>query len=139
MRQLCVYLVFSLIPIVSLAAEICPHDFNSFLTRFESEKQFQEQNTHFPLMISFVDTEAIFEPRTVLLKIKSITDPLYPRASYPSRNEQVTTPFKKEITFTPSIGYQVQFTKPDTDYSFLFTFKQVGSCWKLVKFEDYSL
>ncbi len=139
MRQLYIGIVFSLISTAGFSAESCPPDFASFLTKFESSRQFQRQNTPFPLATTYVDGSASPEPRTETYMIKSAADPKYSRTIYPSRKKQATIPLEKKITSKQGVIRVVQFTKPDTDYSFAFTFKQTASCWQLVKFEDYSL
>lgn len=139
MRELYIGIVFSLISTAGFSAESCPPDFAPFLTKFESSREFQRQNTHFPLAATYVDGSASPEPRTEMYMIESTADPKYSRAIYPSRKKQTAIPFEKKISSKQSVIRMVKFTKPDTDYSFVFTFEQTASCWRLVKFEDYSL
>jgi hypothetical protein len=139
MRQLYIGIVFSLISTVGFSAESCPPDFAPFLTKFESSREFQLQNTHFPLAATYVDGSASPEPRTDLYLIESAADPKYSRAIFPSREKQAAIPFVKKVSSKQSLIRIVKFTKPDTDYSFAFTFEQTASCWQLVRFEDFSL
>lgn len=138
MRRLITYIAFSVISLAVLAEEPCAPDFATFLSKFEHEQEFQKLNTHFPLSASYVDGSADPEPSTVEYIINSATDPNYSLAKYPSKQMQAATPFKMKVTSMQG-GHLVQFTKPDTDYSFVFRFEKTTTCWQLVKFDDYSL
>lgn len=128
----------SLLPSIVLAIEPCSSDFDSFLLKFESEQVFQRQNTRFPLSATYLDSLAEPEPRTVTYKIQSVSDDKYSRVDYPSKTKQVATPLEKIVKYNQG-GILVQFTQPDTDYSFTFRFEKTAYCWHLVKFDDYSL
>ena len=131
-------MALSLLSSVVLGAEPCAPDFASFLLKFESSREFQRQNTSFPLSATYVDGSAEPEPITVKYKIRSTSDPKYSRAIYPSKEKQAAIPFEKLVS-SKQKQFLVKFTKPDTDYSFEFSFEKTSSCWQLVKFEDYSL
>jgi hypothetical protein len=137
-RLIASYIALSLMSSIVLAAEPCASDFDSFLLKFESAQEFQRQNTRFPLSATYVDGSAEPEPKTVTYKIRSASDPKYSRVDYPSKTKQATIPFEKSVGSKQG-RVLVQFTKPDTDYSFAFSFERTSSCWRLVKFEDYSL
>ncbi|MBU0689679.1 MAG: hypothetical protein KJ850_00780 [Gammaproteobacteria bacterium] len=138
MRKLISFILLSLISFAVLAKEPCAPDFATFLSRFESDNEFQKRNTYFPLSATYVDGASYPEPSTVEYKINSENDPKYSRLIYPSEQMQVSTPFKMKVTSKQGI-HLVRFTKPDTDYSFAFSFEKTSSCWQLVKFDDYSL
>ena len=138
MRRLFLCIALSLTSSVVLAGELCASDFASFLSKFESTRAFQRQNTRFPLLVSYVDKSALPEARTVQYKIGSTSDPKYSGIIYPSKTKQAVVPFEKAVR-SDQEKILVQFTKPDTDYSFAFVFEKTASCWQLVKFEDYSL
>ncbi len=137
-RYISCCIALSLMSSVALAAEPCASDFASFLFKFESSQEFQRQNTRFPLSATYVDGFAEPEPKTVKYKISSAADPKYSRIIYPSKEKQAAIPFRKLVR-SKQEQFLVQFTKPDTDYSFAFSFEKTSSCWQLVKFEDYSL
>ena len=137
-RLIASFIVLSILPSIVLAAGPCTSDFNSFLLKFENEQEFQRQSTRFPLVATYIDGSAEPEPKTVTYKIHSASDSKYSRVNYPSRTKQASTPFTKVVTSKPG-RFLVQFTKPDTDYSFAFRFEKTATCWQLVKFEDYSL
>jgi hypothetical protein len=127
-----------LAPSFATAEKSCAPDFSSFLVKFESSKEFQKQYTKLPLTTTFVDENAVPEPKTVVYVITSTSDPKYSKTSYPSKKKQAQVPFEKLVS-TKQDRTIVQFTKPDTDYSFAFTFEKSPACWQLTKFEDFSL
>ncbi len=137
-RHIAACISLSLMSSFVLAAEPCASSFDSFLVKFESTQGFRRQNTLFPLPATYVDGSALPEPKTVSYKIDSPSDPKYSRANYPTKRKQARIPFEKMVAFKRD-RFVVQFTKPDTDYSFAFIFKKTASCWQLIKFEDYSL
>lgn len=132
------FIIRTILSSIVLAAEPCTSDFNSFLLKFENEQEFQRQNTRFPLAATYVDGSAEPEPKTVTYKIQSASDSKYSRVNYPSKIKQASTPFTKVVSSKQG-RFWVQFTKPDTDHSFAFSFEKNATCWQLVKFEDYSL
>jgi hypothetical protein len=139
MRQLIFCLSILVAPFTAVASESCAADFLSFLSKFEAQVEFQKQHTRFPLLATYVDGLAEPEPKTVAYKIKNADDAKYKRVLYPSREKQSAVPFKKSVTAKSQTGYFVQFTKPGTDYSLGYFFEKGSDCWRLVKFEDYSL
>lgn len=131
-------LSLSLVSTFALAAKPCAADFEAFLVRFEAEPDFRQQNTRFPLTVSWVDSAARPEPKTVRDTIRSSADARYAKLQVPSAQEQVSMPFERKLR-TQGANTQVQFTKPDTSYSLVFSFEKTPSCWRLTRFDDLSL
>ena len=139
MRQLCVLVGFLLCSPIAYADPTCPNNFVTFIAQFENSPEFQSRNTRFPLDASYVDSSASPEPKTVSYNIKSPADPQYRRVAFPTKQKQAAIPLERKDTQQNNGAWKVKFTKPDTDYTFAYFFKQSADCWQLVKFEDYSL
>jgi hypothetical protein len=131
-------LAFSVMSSAALAAEPCAANFNAFLLKFEATPAFQAENTRFPLAASRVDGNAEPEPKTGKYRINSASDPKYSPIVYPSKEKQAAIPLGKVVRSKQKRIF-VQFSQPDTDHSFAYVFEKTASCWRLVRFEDYSL
>jgi hypothetical protein len=134
------FFVFCIAPGLSAAADPgCIAAFDDFLSRFEANRPFQEQNIAFPLKHSFVDAEADPEPKVIdkPLSKSEVTEGLAP--VFPSQADQKGVPFEKVIKSPTQEQRVVQLQKPDTGYQLIYKFKKFGDCWKLVEFEDASI
>ena len=139
MRQLCILVSLLLLSSIAHAMADCPSSFGEFIAQFEISPEFQSRNTHYPLQASLVDGSTSPEPKTVTYKIKSPTDSQYRRVAFPTKQKQAAVPLERKDIQQNNGEWKVKFTKPDTDYTFAYFFKQSAGCWQLVKFEDYSL
>lgn len=132
------FLIFCIAPGVS-AASGCVPAFDEFLSRFEADRPFQEENIAFPLKHSFVDAEAEPEPKVVdkPLSKSEVAERLAPL--FPSQTDQKKVPFEKVIKSPRLDRTVVQLQKLDTGYLLIYHFQKFGGCWKLIEFEDASI
>ena len=134
-----VLIAIILFPTIVLADNPCSSSFNEFLSNFEKSSKFQLENISYPLKYSYIEPNAIPEPKTInTLKSK---DDLASRKKpiYPTTTEQQQIPLVKKIHSKSQVNKIIQLHKPDTDYNVKYHFKKIGLCWKLVMFESHSL
>ncbi|MEW5745784.1 MAG: hypothetical protein AB1805_10165 [Nitrospirota bacterium] len=132
------FFAFCLLPISVSAEPGCVSTFEDFLSKFETDRSFQEENTVFPLKHSFVDLNADPEPRAVNkpLSKTEVTERINP--IFPSPAAQRKVPFVRVIKSPTQTRSIVQLEKPDTGYLLIYHFHKIGKCWRLVEFEDAS-
>ena len=133
------FLVFCIAPGLSAAAPACIPVFEDFLSRFEANRPFQEENIIFPLKHSFVDAAADPEPKVIDKPLSKSEVAKRVTPVFPSRTEQKRVPFEKVIKSPAPERMSVRLQKPDTGYQLIYHFEKRSGCWKLVEFEDASI
>ena len=120
-----------------MAEPRCPHDFDSFIAKFETNQSVQSSQTRFPLLYSHLDHEDPYlKLKTIWLDRASAQKyETYPTADYLKRigagREQSMTNRKTCI---------VRFRVPDSDmYALDFSFRRWKGSWRLVSIRDHSL
>lgn len=132
-------LLFCIAPRLIVAESECAQEFDDFLSSFEGNRSFQEENIIFPLKHSVVDVEADPEPK-VVDKPLSKSDVKGDKAPvFPSQPDQQKIPFEKVVKGQTFDQRTVQLQKPDTGYLLIYRFRKIDACWKLVEFEDASI
>ena len=134
-----VLIAIILFPTIVLADNPCSSSFNEFLSNFEKSSKFQLENINYPLKYSYIDPNAMPEPKTInTLKSKdelaARKKPIYPLTS---AHQQI--PLVKKVYSKSQANKIIQLHKHDTDYNIKYNFKKIGLCWKLVMFESHSL
>lgn len=129
---------FSFLTTFAYADEPCAPNFSAFLVKFEASREFQRQNTRFPLTATYLDDTTGDEPQMITYTISGPSEAKYSRVLFPDTRLQATTPLAKSVN-SQQENVLVQVTKPDTDYSMTFRFEKTASCWQLVRFDDHSL
>jgi len=135
----CLFLIFCITPGVSAAAPACIPAFDEFLSKFEANRSFQEENIILPLKHSFVDAGAEPEPKVIDIPLSKseVVERLAP--VFPSQADQKKLQLEKLIMSPRLDGRIVQLQKPDTGHLLIYHFQKIGECWKLVEFEDTSI
>jgi hypothetical protein len=136
-----VALILLLLPFTVNADKSCPKNIQDFLIDFQSNHEFQVAHTNYPLTYSYVDTSADPEPKKIKVSILSANEVKSKKPpSYPMPNAIQSIPLKQTITNATTTGnFIVNFTKPDTDYSFEYIFLNKYNCWQLSEINDFSL
>jgi hypothetical protein len=133
------FLVFCIAPGLSAAATACIPVFEDFLSRFEANRPFQEENIIFPLKHSFVDAATDPEPKVIDKPLSKSEVMKRVTTVFPSQKEQKRVPFEKVIKSPEPERMSVRLQKPDTGYQLIYHFEKRRGCWKLVEFEDPSI
>lgn len=133
------FLIFCIVPGLSVAAPDCIPAFDDFLPRFEADRPFQEENIVFPLKHSFVDAGADPEPKVIdkPLSKTDVTERVSP--VFPSQADQKKVTFEKMLKSPTQNQRVVHLQKPGTGYLLIYRFRKLGDCWKLTEFEDASI
>lgn len=132
-------LVLSLLPGLVFAQANCPVSFEQFLSKFEVDRTFQQQNIIYPLKHSFVDLDAQPEPRAVAKPLSKTEVATRNSPIYPSAAHQRELNLGKKVKLESKTLALVRLQKPDTGYLLIYRFKEIRGCWKLVEFEDASM
>jgi hypothetical protein len=135
-----VALILLLLPFSVNADQSCPKNIQNFLIDFQNNHEFQVAHINYPLTYSYIDTNADPEPKKIIVSILSANEVKSKKPpSYPKPNEIHSIPLKETITNTTTGNIIVNFTKPDTDYSFEYVFINKNTCWQLSEINDFSL
>jgi hypothetical protein len=135
-----VALILLLLPFSVNADQSCPKNSQDFLIDFQNNHEFQVAHISYPLAYSYVNANAEPEPKKIQVSILSADEVKSKKPpSYPKPNEINSIPLKQTIINTTTGSLIVNFTKPDTDYSFEYIFTNKNNCWQLSEINDFSL
>lgn len=133
-----VFFILSLLPSLVFAQAECPSSFQTFFTKFEVDRAFQQQNIRYPLKYSFVDMDASPEPQVVKKPRSKAAVAADKQAVYPLLAHRKKAGLVKKVVAQSKTRATIELNVPDTGYWLIYYFKVVKGCWKLIEFEDKS-
>ena len=115
----------------------CPAtDFRDFVSLFTEREDIQRKFVNIPLRKLTLDHDAVPEPTPFVrtLDFKEVAFPVIPNAA--ARGEKsLSIRFDKVLDSEAQISLFVE----DSDYLVSYIFGKAGSCWRLMRVEDWSL
>ncbi len=116
-----------------LAAAPCLGNFDAFITRFESDPDFQRQTTLYPLDFTFLDRTFHARPRTVKLALSRNAAAARDDLDFPNAARQQSIPLVRAQKCGQPNACVVAFDKEGADtHSIRFSFGVRRGCWRLV-------